>query len=117
MPRDIPLRQKPISDVVLNRIDAQYVEPCTRHLEKLGCRVTFRGLQGGYHVQFPAGTVEEVYAGQSTQWTYRTTIRFPTGQTLTKYVCVQLPYINSSTTALAFPIDVLYGPETQLRKA
>lgn len=113
----VPLSQKPISEVILSRVEAQYVEPITSYLEKvLGCRVTFRGMQGGYHVQFPEGTLELVYAGQSTQWTYRTTIHFPTGQTLTKYVVVSLPHLTKSSTALAFPIEVLYGPEP-LRKA
>lgn len=64
----------------------------------------------GYLIQFPAGTVEEVYAGQSTPRTFRTLIRFPGGQRLTKYVVLSCRPVYRSLTMLAFPTELLEGP-------
>lgn len=96
----------------MDQIDPQYVTRVLWYLEQeLRCRVTPLSPQQGYLIQFPAGTVEEIYAGQSTQWTYRTTIRFLDGRTLTKYVQTQLRLPHASRTLLAFPTGVLEGPE------
>src|ERR1700692_1071799 len=60
------LRTTSISEVVMSQMDQQYVSRVTWYLEHdLGCRVTYRGRQGGYHIQLPEGTVEAIYAGQS----------------------------------------------------
>ncbi len=60
---------------------------------------------------FPAGAVEETYAGRSTQWTTVTTIRFPSGATLGKYVRAPLNPSQSRRVSLAFPNAILDGPE------
>src|SRR5258708_32763278 len=105
------LQAKLISEVVISRIEFPYIVRVWRYLESLGCKVRYLRAQNEYHVTFPTGTTENVYAGQSTQWTHRTTIRFPSGQRLTKYVVVSLPHVERSTTMLAFPNEVLFGPE------
>jgi hypothetical protein len=110
--KDMPLRSTPISEVVISQMDQQYVSRVTWYLEHdLGCKVTYRGRQGGYHIQLPEGTVEAIYAGQSTQWTRRTTICFPCGQKLTRYILTPLNPLHPTCTMLAFPNDVLFGPE------
>ena len=82
-----PLISKPISEVTIDQMDQQYVTRVKWYLEhELRCKITPLNEQRGYLIQFPEHTTEEVYAGQSTQWTYRTTIRLPNGVTLTKYV-------------------------------
>jgi len=101
------LASKPIQEIVMSQIDRQYVIPIRRYLESLGCAVTLLDNGSGYRVQFPAGTQEETRAGLSTQFTHRTTVRFPNGKTLTKYVVVVMPQATSSATMLAFPNEVL----------
>jgi hypothetical protein len=107
------LSSKPISEVVISRIEFPFIARVWRYLESLGCKVTYLSDQNGYHVIFPTGTTENVYAGQSTQWTHRTIICLPSGRRLTKYVVVSLPHVERSTTMLAFPNQVLFGPEPQ----
>ncbi len=108
------LRSKPISELVIGPVDARYVARIWRYLENdLGCKMKYLRNQNQYHITFPAGTTENTYAGQSTQWTHITIICLPTGQRLTKYVLVSLPHLDKSTTMLAFPNDVLLGPEPQ----
>ncbi len=82
------LQAKPISEMVISRIELPFIARVWRYLESLGCQVTYLRAQNGYHVTFPTGTTENVYAGQSTPWTHRTTLRLPGGQMLTKYVVV-----------------------------
>lgn len=106
------LLSRPIGEMRMDQIDPQYVTRVLWYLEQeLRCQVTPLSSQQGYLIRFPAGTVEEIYAGQSTQWTYRTTIRFLDGRTLTKYVQTQLSLPHASRTLLAFPTSVLEGPE------
>jgi hypothetical protein len=105
------LQSTPISEVVIGRIELPFIARVWRYLESLGCKVTYLRDQNRYHILFPTGTAEDVYAGQSTQWTHRTTLRFPGGQMLTKYVVVSLPHVETSLTMLAFPNEVLFGPE------
>jgi len=107
------LRSKPISEVVISQVDQQYISRIIWYLEHLGCKVTYQGRPGEYQIQFPAGTTENVYAGRSTQWTHHTIICLPSGQRLTKYVVVSLPHVEKSITMVAFPNDVLFGPEPQ----
>lgn len=108
-----PVKSTPITELTLSRMEPQYVKHVYRYLrEVLGCVVTRIEETGETSLTFPPGVVEEVYAGQSTQWTYRTLIRFPTGQTLTKYVSVVLHNPTQTTTMLAFPVEVL-EPSTQ----
>jgi hypothetical protein len=110
--QDMLLRTTPISEVVMSQMDQQYVSRVTWYLEQvLHCRVTYRGRQGGYHIQLPAGTIEAIYVGQSTQWTRRTIICFPGGQKLTKYILTPFNPSHPTCTMLAFPNDVLEGPE------
>ncbi|SRR5258707_15696859 len=101
------LQSKPISEIVISHVDQVYVTRIKSYLESLGCRVTYQGERGRYHIQFPEGTTDNTYAGQSTQWTHRTTIRLLGGQRLTKYVVVSLPKTDNSITMLAFPNDIL----------
>jgi len=108
------LCSKPISEIVIGPVDARYVARIWWYLEnKLGCKIKYLRGQNQYQITLPAGTEEHTYAGQSTQWTHRTTICFPTGQRLTKYVFVSLSKAEKSTTMLAFTNDVLFGPEPQ----
>jgi hypothetical protein len=107
------LHSKPINEIVMGSIGAEYVARVWRYLEHLECKVTYLRDQKQYRITFPAGTTEHICAGQSTQWTHRTIICLPGGQRLTKYVFASLPYVDRSTTMLAFPNDVLFGPEPQ----
>lgn len=66
---------------------------------------------GRHHIIFPDGTVEEIYPGQSTLWTYKTTLRFPNGRTLSKYETVNIRDMTTISTLLAFPNTILDGPE------
>src|SRR5437016_5653248 len=105
---DQPLKVSPIQEIVMAQMDRAYVRRVYWYLEHvLGCKVTFLGELQGHKIEFPAGTVEEVYAGQSTSYTYRTIVRFPTGQTLTKYVSAILPAMDKYATMLAFPVTLL----------
>lgn len=107
-----PVHVRDISEVVMTRMDPAYVRRVYWYLGHiLGCKVTFLGELEGHRVEFPTGTREETYMGQSTQFTHRTTIRFPSGHTLTKYVTAMLPDTTRSVTLLAFPNTVLDGPE------
>jgi hypothetical protein len=107
----LPLKSTPIAELIMSPVDDKYIERIRHYLEEeLHCSMSRIGLDG-YHIVFPEGTTEEVYAGQSTSFTYRTTVRFPGGSTLTKYVKTMLPHVEMSVTLLAFPTNVLYGPE------
>lgn len=107
-----PLLSKPISEITIDQMDQHYITRVKWYLEHdLQCRMIPLSGQRGYLIQFPANTTEEVYAGQSTQWTYRTTIRLPNGITFTKYVLSPLNPTQHSQTMLAFPNAVLDGPE------
>ena len=107
------LHSKPINEIVMGSIDAKYVARVWRYLEHLGCKIMYLRDQKQYRITFPTGTTEHIYAGQSTQWTHHTIICLPSGQRLTKYVVVSLPHVEKSITMLAFPNDVLFGPEPQ----
>lgn len=101
----------PISGIVMSRMEPQYIARVWRYLEHLGCTVKYLRDQNQYHIVFPEGTVEAIYAGQSTQWTRRTTICFAGGQKLTKYILTPFNPLYPTRTMLAFPNDVLFGPE------
>src|SRR5258707_4804876 len=105
------LHSQPINEIGIGSIDAKYVARVWRYLVHLGCEVMYLRNQNRYRITFPAGTTEHIYAGQSTQWTYRTVICLPGGQRLAKYVFASLPHVERSTTMLAFPHDILFGPE------
>ena len=106
------LHSQPISDVKIDMMDQRYISRVQWYLEHdLHCKVTSLNEYEGYLVEFPEGTVEETYSGQSTQWTHRTTIRLPHGQTLQKYVTAPLNPTQRSQTMLTFPNSILNGPE------
>lgn len=107
-----PLLSRPIREIEMDKMDQQYVTRVKWYLEQeLHCSITYVSEREKYLVRFPEGTVEETYSGQSTQWTHRTTIRLPGGNTLLKYVSSPLNSTQSSQTMLAFPHRVLDGPE------
>jgi hypothetical protein len=100
---------------VISPIDPQYLSRIRWYLERvLCCRMVTLPVQRGYLIHFPPGTVEEVYAGQSTPRTFRTIIRFANGITLTKYVTSPLNATLRGQTMLAFPNELLEGPEPPL---
>lgn len=112
-----PLLSRPIREIEMGRIDRQYVARVRWYLEhELHCSITYRRERGMYLICFPEGTVEETYGGQSTQWTHRTTLRFPDGTTLQKYVSSPLNSTQRSQTMLSFPHWVLDGPEPPRKK-
>ncbi|HEY3993620.1 MAG TPA: hypothetical protein VGM01_12185 [Ktedonobacteraceae bacterium] len=95
----------------MSEMKGQYITRVLYYLRhELHCVVEPLG-DVGYHITFPAGTVEETYAGQSTQWTYMTLLRFPTGQEIDKYIKTRLSDMTKSTTTLGIPKRVLAGPE------
>lgn len=99
------IQSKPITEIVMSPMELRYTKYVYGYLRSLGCQVTPAGF--GHRIKLPEGTMEETYRGQSTTWTRKTVIRFPTGQALTKYVASQLPHIEVTTTMLAFPVEVL----------
>lgn len=105
------LLTRPISELVIGPLETKYIGRVWRYLERLGCRVQYLQARNAYHICFPEGTVEQVRAGQSTQWTHRTSLLFPAGEQLTKYVVVSLSCLDRSSTLLAFPNEILLGPE------
>lgn len=107
-----PLLSRPIREIEMDRMEQRYVTRVQWYLEQeLHCSITYMSERGKYLVRFPEGTVEETYRGQSTQWTHRTTIRFPGGTTLQKYVSAPLNSMQRGHTMLSFPHRVLDGPE------
>jgi hypothetical protein len=110
------LLSRPINTMAIDKIDQQYLARVVWYLEhELHCKMTPLANGEGHLIQFPAGTVEETYAGQSTQWTHKTTIRFPGGTTLQKYVASSIHPHQPAQTMLAFPrsiLDALEDPVT-----
>lgn len=107
-----PLLSRPICKLEMDKMDPQYVARVQWYLEhELQCSITYIREREKYLICFPEGTVEETYMGQSTQWTHRTTIRFPDGATLLKYVSSPLNSTQRAQTMLAFPNRILDGPE------
>ncbi len=107
-----PLLSRPIREIEMDRIDQKYATRVQWYLEhELYCTVTCMGERDMYLIRFPEGTLEETYRGQSTQWTHCTTIRFPSGVTLQKYVSAPLNAMQRGQTMLSFPREVLDGPE------
>lgn len=107
-----PVQTKQIGELVIGPIDPQHLSRIRWYLERvLSCHMVMLPAQRGYIIQFPAGTVEEIYAGQSTPRTFRTTIRFANGVTLAKYVFSPLHAGMRGQTVLAFPTSLLEGPE------
>ena len=113
MMKEILIKSAPLSEIVISHVSEYYALSIQRYLEGLGCRVTYQGERGKYHIQFPAGTTENTYAGQSTQRTYRTVVILPGGKSITKFVLVPLNEAYPSYTTLAVPNDVLFGPKKQ----
>ncbi|HEY0753640.1 MAG TPA: hypothetical protein VGD98_06730 [Ktedonobacteraceae bacterium] len=112
-----PLLSRAITEIEMDRMDQRYVTRVKWYLEhELHCSITYMSEQGKYRVCFPEGTVEETYRGQSTQWTHRTTIRFPNGMTLQKYVSAPLNSMQRGQTMLSFPHGVLDGPEPPVQE-
>ncbi len=107
------LLSRPIQEVEINLLDPIYVARVQYYLEhELGCSFTYMSERGGFYlVRFPPGTVEETYAGRSTQWTTVTTIRLPNGVTLSKHVRAPLNPSQSRRVSLAFPNAILDRPE------
>jgi hypothetical protein len=108
-----PLLSQLIREVRMTVFDRQYRARVRRYLEQeLHCSMTYMSSAGGgyYLLRFPEGTVEETYAGRSTQWTHETTIRFPDGTTLKKYSRAPLKDTQPSRVDLAFPERLLDGP-------
>src|SRR5258707_12437970 len=111
--KEVLIKSSPIYDVVISHVSEYYALSIQRYLEGLGCRVTYQGQRGKYQIQFPAGTTENTYAGQSTQWTHRTVvILFPPGR-ITRFILTPLNPLYPAYNTLAFPNDVLFGPEPQ----
>ncbi|HVU66863.1 MAG TPA: hypothetical protein VHD63_07040 [Ktedonobacteraceae bacterium] len=107
-----PLLSMPIREIEMDRMEQRYVTRVLWYLEhELHCSITYLSERGMYLIRFPEGTLEETYRGQSTQWTRRTTIRFPGGTTLQKYVSAPLNPRQRGQTMLAIPHRVLDGPE------
>ena len=107
-----PLRSVPITEMVMSEMDAQYKTRILFYMRhELHCKVEPLEGKAGYYIQFPPGTREETYPGQSTQWNHRTTLRFPTGQTLARCISINVRDSKRSTTLLAFPNTILDGPE------
>jgi hypothetical protein len=92
------LRSTPIHELVIGTLKPQGIAS----LEALGCKVDCLNEQGAYKIAFPAGTQEEIRAGESTALTYKTHICFPDGSTLTKLVKVRLSNMDESVTFLCF---------------
>ncbi len=110
--QDKPLFSQPIHEVTISKIDQIYVTRVLWYLEHdLHCHVTALEGSQGFRITFPKGTLQETYAGQSTQWTHKTTIRFANGVTLRKYVVAPLNPTRHGLTSLAIPNTVLDGPE------
>lgn len=112
-----PLLSRPIREIEMDKMDQRYVARVRWYLEhELHCRITYARERDMYLICFPEGTVEETYRGQSTRWTHRTTVRFPDGATLQKYVSSPLNQTQRSQTMLSFPHRVLDGPEPPRKK-
>src|SRR5579859_6118715 len=95
------LLAQPISAIEIDKVDQQYITRVKWYLEhELHCRMLPLIDRDGYLVTLPEGTLEETYAGQSTQWTHRTTIRFPSGITLQKYMVSPLNPSQRAQTML-----------------
>src|SRR5258707_3689583 len=109
--KEVWIKSSPIYDVVMSHVSEYYALSIQRYLEGLGCRVTYQGQRGKYQIQFPAGTTENTYAGQSTQWTHRTVVFFPGGARITRFILTPLNPLYPAYNTLAFPNDVLFGPE------
>ncbi|HEY3993673.1 MAG TPA: hypothetical protein VGM01_12460, partial [Ktedonobacteraceae bacterium] len=104
------LLSQPISEIAIDQVDQRYLTRVQWYLEhELQCKITPLAGRDGHLIVFPAGTVEETYEGQSTQWTHKTLIRFPGGSTLQKYVASPLNPTQRAQTMLAFPNSILDG--------
>jgi hypothetical protein len=107
------LQSRPIAEVRIDGFDQRYVTRVQWFLEhELQCSmIPMSDERGGYLIRFPPGTIEEVHMGASTQWTYETVIRFPSGITLKKYTRASLSETQKQRVDLAFPNKILDGPE------
>lgn len=100
-----------LHEIILDVSDPQEMARIQRYLEQdLRCLVKVLDSHR-YHVLFPAGTAEEIPAGQSTVWTYRTIIRFANGTRLPKEVREPLQAPQQRQTLIVFPESVLKGPD------
>lgn len=97
----------PIAETEDNMLHPRYFEQAKRYLEKeLGCG--YSGIQGrSYRALFPEGTVEEIYEGASKDLIFVSTIRFPNGKTLKKWVKCSQREGEKVLVALCFPQGVL----------
>ena len=105
------LRSKPISEVVISHVSEYYISSMTRYLEGLECRVIPHQERGKYQIQFPTGTTENTYEGQSTRRAHRTVVILPGGARLIKFVLVPLNATYPVYCTLVLPNEVLFGPK------
>ncbi len=111
--KEVLIQSVPLSDIVISHVSEHYASSMKRYLESLGCRVTYWGERGKYHIQFPEGTTENTYAGQSTRRTHRTIVTLPGGTRLIKFVLVPLNDTYPVYCTLVLPNEVLFGPNKQ----
>jgi hypothetical protein len=105
------LSSKPISEVVISHVSEYYISSMKRYLEDLGCQVTYQGERGKYQIQFPTGTTENTYEGQSTRRAHRTVVILPGGARLMKFVLVPLNETYPVYCTLVLPNEILFGPK------
>jgi len=106
-----PLLSTPLREIEIDQVEQRYLTRVRFYLEQeLQCCMIYVRERATYLIQFPEGTVEETYRGQSTPWTYRTNLRLPGGTTLQKYVTAPLNPMQRGRTMLAFPTRILESP-------
>jgi hypothetical protein len=97
------LSSTPIQEIRDNMLNPASFVQFQRYLEKeCGCCCAAMD-DHCVVVRFPAGTVEEEYAGQSTVWRRETTIRFPNGVKLIKRVYPPMIEGEKLLVALVLP--------------
>lgn len=75
---------EPIDELEIE-ISPEHLQMCEAWLHLLGCRITH--MQGTHYlICFPEGTQEAICCGTSGAYTRRTSVIFPSGSVLPKYV-------------------------------
>ena len=100
-----------ISNLTID-IEQRYIKAVKSYLESRGCSVSSKeGEEDKYLVTFPQGTQEEVYMGQSTQWTTCTTMRLPNGKKLERVTLHPLNSEQKRITTFMIPKSLLEKKE------
>src|SRR5579859_7942658 len=78
------LSSKPLNELEIE-ISPEHAHECQTWLQTQGCHITH--IQGEcYRICFPEGVREEIRFGTSGAYTRRTSVVFPSGSVLPKYV-------------------------------